>query len=115
MDGKKLMDEFVFGKIFFSNIICYLEIGIGNYFDGELVRLLRIGIKSNDKLVVFMMVKMFYFFDEDVYSIIVYLCFDVLELVFFVMVWLEFEMGFVGKVLFCFVFKLFIMFEFFIL
>lgn len=105
LDGKKLMDEPAFGKIFSSNITSHPESGIGNYSDGELVRLLRTGIKSNDKLVVPMMAKMPHLSDEDVYSIIAYLRSDVPELAPSATARPEPEMGFVGKALFRLVFK----------
>lgn len=105
LDGKILVDDPAFGKIFSSNITRDPEAGIGHYTDGELVRLLRTGIKSNDKLVVPMMAKMPHLSDEDVYSIIAYLRSDAPELAPSATARPEPEMGFVGKALFRLVFK----------
>lgn len=105
LDGRILVDDPAFGKIFSSNITQDKAVGIGSHTDGELVRLLRTGIKKNNKLVVPMMAKMPHLSDEDVYSIIAYLRSDAPALAATPTKRPEPAMGFVGKALFRLVFK----------
>lgn len=73
LDGRLLVDDPAFAIIYGPNITQDTAAGIGTYTDGELVHLLRTGIKKNGKLVMPMMAKMPHMADEDVYSIIAYL------------------------------------------
>jgi len=53
LSGKKLDDipaNKAFGTLYSANITQHQEVGIGNYTDGELYRLLRTGVKKNNKL-----------------------------------------------------------------
>ncbi|MBX2878120.1 MAG: cytochrome c, partial [Saprospiraceae bacterium] len=68
LDGRLFVDDPGLGKVFSSNITQDKEVGIGNYTDGELVRLLRTGIKKNGRLALPMMAKMPHLSDEDVYG-----------------------------------------------
>lgn len=73
LDGRLLIDDPAFGVIYGANITQDKEAGIGAYTDGELLHLLRTGIKRDGKLAMPMMAKMPHMADEDVYSIIAYL------------------------------------------
>ncbi len=73
LDGRLLIDDPAFGVIYGANITQDEKAGIGAYTDGELLHLLRTGIKRNGKLAMPMMAKMPHLADEDVYSIIAYL------------------------------------------
>lgn len=105
LDGRKLLEDPAFATAYSSNITQDKEVGIGGHTDGELVRLLRTGIKKNGKLALPMMAKMPHLSDEDVYSIIAYLRSDAPELVATPTARPEPAMGFVGKALSRLVFK----------
>lgn len=105
LDGRLLVDDPAFGKIYSSNITQDKNVGIGSYTDGELVHLFRTGIKRNGKLAAPMMARMPHLSDEDVYSIIAYLRSDAPALRPSSTAQPEPALGFVGKALFRLVFK----------
>lgn len=73
LEGKWVITEEPFGKIFAPNITQDETFGIGSYTDGELYRLLRTGIKQDGFLSLPMMMRFPTAADEDIYSIIAYL------------------------------------------
>lgn len=74
MTGKHMMDAPPeFGTIYSANITKDKTYGIGNYTDGELVYLLRTGIKRDGKYAPPYMAKLPNMADEDIYSIIAFL------------------------------------------
>jgi cytochrome c2 len=74
MIGKHMKDAPPeFGTIYSANITQDKTYGIGNYTDGELLYLLRTGIKRDGKYAPPYMAKLPNMADEDIYSIIAYL------------------------------------------
>lgn len=105
LDGRLVLDDPGFGTLYSSNITQDSKAGIGSYSDGELVRLLRTGIKKDNQLVVPMMAKMPHLSDEDLYSIIAYLRSDAPEVQAIPTQHTDGKLGFVGKALLRLVFK----------
>ncbi len=62
-----------FGTLYAANITQHKEKGIGSYTDGELYRLLRTGIKKNNKLASVVMPKWATCSPDDIYSMIAFL------------------------------------------
>ncbi len=74
LSGRKLFDiPKMFGEIHSANITQHPVKGIGSYTDGELVYLLRTGIKRNGQYSPTYMPKFVHMSDEDIYSVIAYL------------------------------------------
>lgn len=105
LDGRFMLDDPAFAKAYSSNITQHPEKGIGSYTDGELLYLLRTGIKRNGKLAMPMMARMPHLADEDIYSIIAYLRSDAPELQASEQERPLPKLGFVGKALTRLVFK----------
>lgn len=73
----QLVLEKEFGDFYIVNIMNYLEVGIGKYFDVELVYLLCMGLCLNGEFLLLIMLRLMNMLDWDISSIVVYLCFDV--------------------------------------
>jgi hypothetical protein len=76
LDGKKMDDvpaNKAFGTLYASNLTQHEEFGIGSYTDAELYRLLRTGVKKNNKLATVVMPRWAVCEPEDIYSMIAFL------------------------------------------
>ncbi|MDX1629685.1 MAG: cytochrome c [Fulvivirga sp.] len=74
LTGKKMLDApKEFGEIYSPNITQHKEYGIGNWTDGEILYLLRTGIKKNGKYAPPYMAKLPNMADEDINAIIAFL------------------------------------------
>lgn len=74
LTGEQMLDAPVeFGKIYSQNITADKEFGIGDWTDGELLYLLRTGIKRDGQYSPPYMAKLPHMSDEDIASIITYL------------------------------------------
>lgn len=74
LSGKRMLDAPPeFGVANSANITCDTEFGIGNYTDGELVVLLRTGVKRNGQYAPPYMAKLPHMSDEDLNAIISFL------------------------------------------
>jgi hypothetical protein len=74
LTGKQMMDApHEFGKIFSQNITQDKTYGIGTWTDGELLYLLRTGIKRDGKYAPPYMAKLQHMADEDINSVIAFL------------------------------------------
>jgi mono/diheme cytochrome c family protein/cytochrome c2 len=71
--GRKLAEAPQFGDIYSKNITQHPEFGIGKWTDGELVYLLRTGLKPDGTYLPPYMAKLVNISDEDLYSIISFL------------------------------------------
>lgn len=73
LTGKKMDEAAQFGEIYSKNITQHPQYGIGNWTDGELVYLLRTGLKPDGTYLPPYMAKLPNMSDEDLYSIIAFL------------------------------------------
>lgn len=71
--GRKMEEVPQFGEIYAKNITQHPEYGIGKWTDGELVYLLRTGLKPDGTYLPPYMVKLVHMSDEDLHSIIAFL------------------------------------------
>lgn len=72
MNGR-FFEENDFGRIYVPNITSHPEAGLGQYSNGELMYLLRTGVKRNGEIALPMMPRLNHLSDEDLRSIIAYL------------------------------------------
>ncbi len=73
LEGREMDEDPKFGKIWSANITNHPEKGLGRYTDGELVYLLRTGIKKDGQYSPPWMVKLPHMADDDMEDIIAYL------------------------------------------
>ena len=71
--GRKMDEAPQFGTIYSKNITQHAEFGIGKWSDGDLVYLLRTGLKPDGTYLPPYMAKLVNISDEDLYSIIAFL------------------------------------------
>jgi len=76
LGGSPMEDLTVFGEVYAPNITQHPQLGITDYTDGELVYLLRTGIRKDGQYVPPWMPKFPHLSDEDMYSIIAFLSSD---------------------------------------
>ena len=79
LTGRLLTEAPQFGKIYSANITGDMEKGIGSWTDGELLFLLRTGIKRDGHYIPPYMPKFHLASDEDMYSVIAWLRSDKIE------------------------------------
>jgi mono/diheme cytochrome c family protein len=73
LGGSPMEDVSVFGEVYAPNITQHPQLGITDYTDGELVYLMRTGIRKDGQYVPPWMPKFPHLSDEDMYSIVAFL------------------------------------------
>jgi cytochrome c2 len=73
LTGKELSEVTQFGKIYSRNITHDPTVGIGNWTDGELITLIRTGVRPDGQYIPPYMPKLVNISDEDLYSVISFL------------------------------------------
>lgn len=71
--GRELTEAPQFGKIYSANITQHPDVGIGKWSDGDIIYLLRTGLKPNGQYIPPYMPKLTHISDEDLSSIVAFL------------------------------------------